>query len=881
MEKTNHPPSTSTADVLRLDDRIVDLRRRQVWIGGRSVRLTSLETQALSFLAARAGTVVSRNALEREVWGLDPNVLSNAVPEAMRRLRKKLERSPREPTHLHTVRGEGWLLRLPTKGHALIGRDALLVDILSRLDAVEGWLTLTGPPGVGKSALADEILRQRGGVRCDLSTAHDAADAFSAMARALDMVLPEDPALAARELGKVLVAQGHPLLVLDHPEALDEAGFQALHLFTAPLDTVSVLVASRAPPAFGDAVSVPPLATAAARQLLRRRALPNDIDQYPTQELDALVDALDRLPLAIEMAGSRMVLLSPTVILSRLEAASLELKRLAVPSGSRHSSMERTIAWSWDLLDGFAQEMLVSCAILRMPFTIEMAEALSGLPATQAVDALEQLVRQNLIRRDRSGRLHNYRVVRDVVLNQHPVLRDASRKRHMALFSDLARGWYAEFRRHGGIPAALADAADRELPEALATAAAQKAGDDAAIIALALVSFLNHRGPHHQLPETIRLARAAEPTSPMLLKLWAEAVHNPRRADRPTLEDAAQWWDDPLIQTTPTLKATAHIGRGWLLLHRMRAEEATHDFRAALDAIGEWQDDPLVGDALQGLGVSLQYCGSHTEAEEIFLRMRAFYNARGNVYQEAGTLYHLALFHHAGGRYTEALDHAQRAAARYAAAGSMSYYAQSLRWVAVCLIDLDRFTEARTVLEDGWSIAIRCGAMRAQSVLLDIQVLLARRQRRYEDARRFAHQCRQMAVEIGAPQSVLVCDANIAMIVWAQGQTADAARRFSALVSQFEHRSPVLADSCRAALACCLLEQGDVDRAGALLGDPQIENAKARALHRIATIWLAAARRARPHDALAALTRDALIQIVHRDDDVGTALQRARVWAAR
>ena len=52
--------------------------------------LTPLEARAFRFLEAHAGSVVPRETLEREVWGLHQDVESEAVPVAIRQLRKKL-----------------------------------------------------------------------------------------------------------------------------------------------------------------------------------------------------------------------------------------------------------------------------------------------------------------------------------------------------------------------------------------------------------------------------------------------------------------------------------------------------------------------------------------------------------------------------------------------------------------------------------------------------------------------------------------------------------------------------------------------------------------------------------------------------------------------
>ncbi len=70
------------------------------------VRLTSGEAQLLQTLTARPGETVSRDALAGEA--ADPS--GRAIDVQVTRLRRKLENDPRQPEHLQTVRGEGYVL---------------------------------------------------------------------------------------------------------------------------------------------------------------------------------------------------------------------------------------------------------------------------------------------------------------------------------------------------------------------------------------------------------------------------------------------------------------------------------------------------------------------------------------------------------------------------------------------------------------------------------------------------------------------------------------------------------------------------------------------------------------------------------------------------
>jgi two-component system phosphate regulon response regulator OmpR len=73
---------------------------------GRLVRLTESETQLLSILANRAGAAITRH----ELAALTAAGVERSVDVQVTRLRRKIERDPREPVHLQTVRGVGYRL---------------------------------------------------------------------------------------------------------------------------------------------------------------------------------------------------------------------------------------------------------------------------------------------------------------------------------------------------------------------------------------------------------------------------------------------------------------------------------------------------------------------------------------------------------------------------------------------------------------------------------------------------------------------------------------------------------------------------------------------------------------------------------------------------
>ncbi|HYL48136.1 MAG TPA: response regulator transcription factor [Stellaceae bacterium] len=94
--------------MLRLGDYCLDLRRGELRRGDEPVRLTSTEQSLLAALAAQPGEAVSRETLA-EATQLGGNL--RAVDVQMTRLRRKIERDPRFPRYLQTVRGTGYVLK--------------------------------------------------------------------------------------------------------------------------------------------------------------------------------------------------------------------------------------------------------------------------------------------------------------------------------------------------------------------------------------------------------------------------------------------------------------------------------------------------------------------------------------------------------------------------------------------------------------------------------------------------------------------------------------------------------------------------------------------------------------------------------------------------
>jgi two-component system, OmpR family, alkaline phosphatase synthesis response regulator PhoP len=93
-------------DVIRNNDLVIDLARREVTLNGKTLSLTFTEYELLVFLAANSGRAFTREALLNKIWGYDYYGGDRTVDVHIRRLRAKIEWG--QHSFIETVRGVGY-----------------------------------------------------------------------------------------------------------------------------------------------------------------------------------------------------------------------------------------------------------------------------------------------------------------------------------------------------------------------------------------------------------------------------------------------------------------------------------------------------------------------------------------------------------------------------------------------------------------------------------------------------------------------------------------------------------------------------------------------------------------------------------------------------
>ncbi|MGE0785224.1 MAG: AAA family ATPase [Sandaracinaceae bacterium] len=304
-------------------------------------------------------------------------------------------------------------LRRSRPASSFIGRRAEL-DALSRLLGEARLVTILGPGGIGKTRLAlraceDRIAEldddEEGALFIDLSEARTPYAALTLVASAFGLSLGElGETEAADTIADGLARRGSVWLVLDNIEQIAPGIGPAIERWIARASNVRFVATSRAVLGIaGEHVLTLDALTrddAVALFEARRRAAGGPTaTPDPEGAVAEIVEAIDRMPLAIELAASRTRLLSLSELRRRLDRP---LDVLSDPSADhRAASVRRAVMDSVALLGEEQRRFFALVSVLQNGFRLDDAEAVLGdvaIPRASVLDALDVLVRSSLLR---------------------------------------------------------------------------------------------------------------------------------------------------------------------------------------------------------------------------------------------------------------------------------------------------------------------------------------------------------------------------------------------------------------------------------------------------------------------------------------------------
>lgn len=361
---------------------------------------------------------------------------------------------------------------LASRLNDFVGRSDEQETIVGALQNTRGFVTLLGAGGTGKTRLSQEIGKQTlglwpGGVWfVDLSEAHTADAMYNEIAKTFRAHVYAGEENQA--IGEAIRAKGECLIILDNVEQLIDCLSSNLHDWMKYAGQARFLLTSRERVKIeGEHVCyLQPLPKEDAVELFVRRARrvrPGfELNDTNRLAIESIVEKLDCVSLAIELAAARIRVMSPANIAERLGQRFKFLQSPQQEVSERQATLSGVIDWSWKLLSPWEKMALAQCSIFAGTFTLEAAEEMidvSAWPeAPWSLDIFQDLQDKSLIFMERSStgdnRFFMFESVRLFALNklsEEGAIVDASNVSQTddRAFNDVARRFVAYFSRYG------------------------------------------------------------------------------------------------------------------------------------------------------------------------------------------------------------------------------------------------------------------------------------------------------------------------------------------------------------------------------------------------------------------------------------------------
>ncbi|MGN6429802.1 MAG: ATP-binding protein [Gaiellaceae bacterium] len=320
---------------------------------------------------------------------------------------------------------------LPVASSPLVGRQAELTALLDSLRGDSRLVTITGAGGSGKTRLA-------------LQVAAELTDEFADGVFFVSLGPVQDATLVgstiAQAAGVRALVDLHELdvlLALDNLEHVLSAADDLSSLLAASAG-VKLLATSRARLNISAEVEYPlePLRDHEAVEFFAERARTVKRDLREDETVAEICRRLDGLPLALELAASRVKVLDPPLLLERLD------QRLPILTGGgrdvpeRQQTLRATIEWSYRLLDERLQAAFRQVAVFAGSLSLDAAEQVAQVE----LEDVTALVDWSLLKPIGQGRFLMLETIREFALEQLAGTADAEtvRRRHAEFFLELA-----------------------------------------------------------------------------------------------------------------------------------------------------------------------------------------------------------------------------------------------------------------------------------------------------------------------------------------------------------------------------------------------------------------------------------------------------------
>ncbi|MGN9769062.1 BTAD domain-containing putative transcriptional regulator [Micromonospora sp. SD12] len=429
----------------------------------------------------------------------------------------------------------------------LIGRETTVEAVRERLTSGR-LVTLTGLGGVGKSRLALEVARVLAGTfpagvwlvelagqpRCgDETTCTDIVDTMAATLEIRDDGLAGDRPREPMDRLLAALRDRRMLLLLDNCEHVVAPVARLAERLLGAAAGLRILATSREPLGIpGEVVlPVPPLAlpkpgadaeqiaVAPAVRLFVARARAAEpgftVDQRNTDTIATICRRLDGVPLALELAASRLPVLDPGELAARLDDRFRLLSSGRRTAPARQQGLRAVLDWSWELLSPPERAVLRRLAVFADGATLAAAEQVcaGGQVASDGVlDVLARLIDRSLVMVRHGESPRRYRLAETVTaygLDQLDSAGElpATRRRHATCFARLAERAAGRLRGHDqSLALRELDAENANLRAALDVAAAEGQAGVGLTLATSLAWYRLLRGRYGEMSRSLRAA---------------------------------------------------------------------------------------------------------------------------------------------------------------------------------------------------------------------------------------------------------------------------------------------------------------------------------------------------------------------------------------
>ena len=333
---------------------------------------------------------------------------------------------------------------LPSLESQIVGREREIAEV-SELLAGNRLVTITGPGGIGKTRLSIEVAAR---------ALHDFTDGVFLV----ELAPVSDPTLVMPTIGAAVgvddvsgdaviqsLSGQSLLLLLDNLEQVTGAAPQFKRLLDGAT-SVKALTTSQIPLKLGGerTYRLSPLEAGGPESPAVAVFADRAAEVDPLFDLEdhretviAISEALDGVPLALELAAARANVLSPEEILSRLSANVEMLKRFGSDAPERHQSISAAIEWSVDLLTEQQRRLLDCFAVFRGGATLGALEAVAGF---DPLDDLGELIEHSLVHPSTGKAGKRFDVLAPIRLFVSSTLTDESNlaERHASFFHQMA-----------------------------------------------------------------------------------------------------------------------------------------------------------------------------------------------------------------------------------------------------------------------------------------------------------------------------------------------------------------------------------------------------------------------------------------------------------